>query len=558
MVNYIVCSSLNEVSYFKNDAETFSDIETSGLYIDTRLVQVYQPSTDENVYILDTDKIDLEEIKLWLLDKWTIWQGCTYDFGCLHITTREFDDTLMLARIAYPELGEFTLDNLASAFGADHLYDGLNKKELQKLGFKKGAYLSQVQLKYSAADVVALSIIWKDKGIQEAKKVLAYQINKLSIKYAVQYQQNKLVVHQPSVMKELIEVETKIAEWHDKLHGINPNSPKQCKEALGAASTDKNTLIKLIADGNQLAEAIFTQRRLIKRQGFLRSYNYPWVETRFNPAGAATGRFTSTGGDLDRGINAQQITRDLQYIFHQPTDTTSVVHADFSTAELRAGCSIMKDETMYNELKAGNDLHKIAATLAMPDKQPHEVTKAERQKGKAISFGFIFGMSAESFQEYAYVNYGVKFTLEECKMIKQNYARRYQGISAYHRQMWNSYKTTPVSTPAGTRNMPRLGTDAINFATQGGIAEVTKLSVHYLCKEFPEAVMYIFNVVHDAIYLRVPKGDEQLWADRLAIAMKKGWEEFCKLPMMFYKDIPMPVEIEWVDPETNNHVVKEY
>ena len=558
MVNYKICSSLNEVSHFKNDVETFSDIETGGLYIDTRLVQVYQPSTDENVYILDTDKIDLEEIKLWLLDKWTIWQGCTYDFGCLHLTTKEFDDTLMLSRIAYPELGEFTLDKLVTAFGAEHLYDGLNKKELQKLGFKKGAYLSQVQLRYSAADVVALSVIWQDKGIQKAREVLAYQINKLSIKYAIQYQQNKLLVHQPSVMKELVEVESKIKVWHDKLLGINPNSPKQCKEALGTASTDKNTLIKLIAEGNELAEAIFTQRRLIKRQGFLRNYNYPWVETRFNPAGAATGRFTSTGGDLERGINAQQITRDLQYIFHQPTDTTSVVHADFSTAELRAGCSIMKDESMYKELKDGHDLHKIAATLAMPDKQPHEVTKAERQKGKAISFGFIFGMSAESFQEYAYVNYGVKFTTEECKMIKQNYSRRYQGISAYHRQMWNSYKTTPVSTPAGTRNMPRLGTDAINFATQGGIAEVTKLSVHYLCKEFPSVLSYIFNVVHDAIYIRVPKGDEQLWADRLALAMKKGWEEFCKLPMMFYKDIPMPVEIEWVDPETNEHVVKEY
>ena len=558
IVKYKVCSSLDEVSHFKPHVETFCDIETGGLYIDVRLVQVYQPATDAVVYILDTDIIDLEAIKSWLKPLWTIWQGCNYDFGCLHITTEKFDDTLLLARIAFPELGEFTLDALAQTFGAGHLYDGLNKKELQKLGFKKGAYLSQVQLKYSAADVIALSYIWKAQIIQDARNVLAYNINILSLKYAIQYQQNKLVVHQPSVMKELAEVEVKIAQWSNKLGGLNPNSPKQCKEALGTTSTDKNTLIKLIADGNELAEAIFIQRRLIKRQGFLRSYNYPWVETRFNPAGAATGRFTSTGGDLDRGINAQQITRDLQYIFHQPTDTTSVVHADFSTAELRAGCSIMKDEAMYEELKQGLDLHKIAATLAMPDKQPYEITKAERQKGKAISFGFIFGMSAESFQEYAYVNYGVKFTMDECKMIKQNYSRRYQGITAYHKKMWNNYKTEPVSTPAGTRNMARLGTDAINFATQGGIAEVTKLSAHYLCKEFPEAINYIFNIVHDALYLRVPKHDESLWADRLAESMKKGWSEFCKLPMLFYKDIPMPVEVEWVDPNTNEHIVKEY
>lgn len=558
MINYKICASIEEVKHFSSELETFSDIESGGLYIDTRLVQVYQPATDDMIYILDTDKISLETIKEWLLDKWTIWQGSNYDFGTLGITTREFDDTLLLARLAYPEWREFKLDNIVSRLGFDYLYDGLDKAALQKLGFKPGAYLSQNQLRYSATDVYALSLIWKDRRIQEAREILSYKVNKFSLMYAVQYQQNHLLVDQKSVREELDKVEVKIKEYEIKLGVLNPNSPKQCKEALGVASTDKNTLIKLIANGNELAESIFTQRRLMKRRTFLNSYNYPWVETRFNPAGAATGRFTSTGGDLPRGINAQQITRDLQYIFHQPTETTSVVHADFSTAELRAGCSIMKDETMYEELKAGHDLHKLAALLAMPDKTLADITKADRQKGKAISFGFIFGMSAESFQEYAYVNYGVKFTLEECKMIKTNYNTKYRGISAYHKEKWNNYKSTPVRTPMGTANIANLGTDAINFATQGGIAEVTKLSVHYLCRDYPEAIKYIFNVVHDAIYLRTPKGVEQLWADRLAECMKKGWQEFCKLPMLFYKDIPMPVEISWLDPVTIEEVVKVY
>lgn len=558
IIEYKVCYDLEDVKNFSADKETFADIETGGLYIDTRLIQVYQPATSPVVYILDIDKIDIQEAIDWLTPLWTIWQGANYDFGTLEITTNRFDDVLNLARIAYPEWKEFKLDNIVNRLGYDYLYEGLDKASLQKLGFKKGAYLSQQQLKYSATDVIALHKIWQDKRIQEAREVLAYKVNILSLKYAIEYQKNKLFVDQASVRKELDEVEVKIKEYEKKLGGLNPNSPKQCKEALGTASTDKNTLIKLIADGNELAELIYTQRRLLKRQTFLNSYNYPWVETRFNPSGAATGRFTSTGGDLPRGINAQQITRDLQYIFHQPDDTTSVVHADFSTAELRAGCSIMKDEAMYEELKAGHDLHKIAATLAMPDKKPEDVTKAERQKGKAISFGFIFGMSAESFQEYAYVNYGVSFTLEECKMIKANYNTRYQGIARYHREKWNNYKSTPVETPLGTRNMARLGTDAINFATQGGIAEVTKLSVHYLCRDYPEAINYIFNVVHDAVYLRVAKGDEAKWADILASCMKRGWAEFCKMPMLYYKDIPMPVEVEWVDPETNEDRMKEY
>lgn len=36
IVKYKVCSSLNEVSHFKSDVETFCDIETGGLYIDVR------------------------------------------------------------------------------------------------------------------------------------------------------------------------------------------------------------------------------------------------------------------------------------------------------------------------------------------------------------------------------------------------------------------------------------------------------------------------------------------------------------------------------------------
>jgi len=558
MIKYHICTSLQEVKHFKPEIETFADIETHGFYINTRLVQVFQPATDEIIYLLDTDIIPLEDIKAWLKPLWTIWQGCTYDFGTLNMTTAKFDDTLLLARSAYPEWREFKLDNIVTLLGYDYLYEGLDKKEMQKLGFVPGAYLSRAQLQYAATDVYALWKIWEDKKIQEARKLLCYTIDMLSTRYSIQYQQNKLIVHQPSVRKELDALVDIIAENEIKLHGLNPNSPKQVKEALGTASSDKQTLIKLIGEGNEIAELVFKQRRLLKRRTFLNSYNYPWVETRFNPGGAATGRFTATGGDLERGINAQQITRNLQYMFHQPTEDTSVIHADYSTAELRAGCSIMGDKAMYAELMAGNDLHKVAVLMVMTDKKLEDVTKEERQKGKAINFGLIFGMSAASFQEYAYTEYDVIFTLEECQAIKKAYNTKYSDIANYHSRMWNSYKSTPVETPTGRKNMARLGTDAINFATQGSVGDTVKLAKHYLVREFPESINYTFNIVHDAIYMRVPKFSEATWADRLAEAMCKAWVEICKCPMFKFKDIPMPVEVEWIDPENNKHLCVEY
>lgn len=551
MVQFKVIESLEELPEFSPSTETFCDIETQDFYINTRLVQVYQPTTSPIIYLLDTDIIPLDTIKDVLRPLWTIWQGCSYDFGTLNMTTARFDDILYLARIAYPSWQDFTLDNIVSKLGHNHLYDGLDKKKMQKLGFIPGTYLSQAQLRYAATDVYALSLIWQNAQIQKCRDVTAYKLDILSMKYAVQYQQNGLLSHQASVRKELDKIEDEINTNYEALGGLNPNSPKQVCIALNSEASDKPTLIKLIGDGNTIAELVYKQRRLLKRRTMLHTYNFPKVITRFNVAGAATGRFTSTGGALERSINAQQIPRSLQYIFNQDTEDTVVVHADYSTAELRAACSIMQEPVMYKELKDGKDLHIAAAAMAS-GKPESSIDKEGRQKGKAVSFGKIFGQSSKSFVEFAYTNYGVKISLDESAIIHTKYTNKYTMINKYHKARWNDYKDVPVSTPLGHRNKARLGTDAINYATQGCIAETTKLAIHYLCTEYPEAINYIFNVVHDAIYLRVPRGTEEVWAELLVTAMKKGWTEMCKSPMLFYKDIPMPVEVEYRD------VKKEY
>lgn len=541
---YELVTNLSQLPNFTLDFPVFSDIETEGLYINVRLIQLYQPTTSDLVYTLDMDKLNLDEVKAILKPLWTVWHRASYDLGTLNMHTAKIDDTLYLARNAFPEIRDFTLDNVVGHLGYNHLYDGIDKKKMQKQGFVKGAYLSALQLRYAATDVIALSKIWDNAKIQACRNILSYKVDMASICYAVMYQQNGLLVNQLAVRTELDKLVDVIAENKVKLGSLNPNSPKQVKIALGTDSSDKATLVKLIATGNETARLVYEQRRLLKREGFLQSYNYPKVFTRFTPGGATTGRFTATGGDMPRGINAQQITRDLQYIFNTDTEDTVVIHADYSTAELRAGCSIMNEPTMYQELKDKKDLHIEAAAMALGI-DPKQVTKKDRQKGKAISFGFIFGMSADSFVEYAYVNYGVIFTPEEAKAIKKKYDTKYQNIAAYHKIKWNNYKTQPVVTPLGKRAMANLGTDAINFATQGGIAETTKLAVHYLCRDHAEAIKYIYNVVHDAIYLRVPRGMEEVWADYLISSMKKAWVEICKCDLFNYKDIEMPVEIEY-------------
>ncbi len=544
MINFQVIKDLSELPAF-DDSPVFADIETDGLYINTRLVQVYQPTTDPMIYIIDIDYVDLDEVKEWLQPLWLVFYRGSYDLGTLNMVPNKMDDLIYLVKMAYPEFKKYSLDLTMKNLGMEYLYADLDKKALQKAGFILGSYLSKEQLRYSATDVKALELIWNLPKIVAARELTAYKVDMLSQRYAIQYQQNGLISNRKMVRDEIDNLQEDIKANYISLGGVNCNSPKQCREALGTGSSDKPTLIRLISQDNQLAEAIFKQRRLLKKEKMLTTYNKPKVHTRYDIYGAATGRFTATGKDLPDGINAQQIPRDLQYIFNQPYKGTVVIEADYSTVELRAACSIMKEPVMYKELLDGIDLHMVSASL-VTGKKPEDHDKQERIKGKAVSFGFIFGMSAPSFQEYAFTNFGVKFTEQEAKDIKTKYQRHYPTIARYHEYMWRNYKKSgfTVETALGRKVKPNLGTDAINIPTQGSTAETMKLAIHYMVKEDPKVLGVIANVVHDSISLRVPEEDKEYWTEFLERNMLKGWSEISKTALMFFKDIPMIVDVE--------------
>jgi len=552
---------LSEV--FDTTKPTFSDIETENFYYGWRTIQVYQPATIPNVvYVIDLDYCDRDAVKEALKPHHTVWWGANYDFGTLNMVTEKYDDLLLATRTAYYGLPAFDLATAVKHLVPVDLYEGLDKKALQKAGFKIGETLTEEQIRYASADVVALSYIYDLPKVQQViQKALFYKVDMLSLGYVIKFQQNGAVVHLPSVAKELDLVAEKLAEQDEKLGGINSMSYKQVRaylsEQLGTEVTESDGayLIRLIAEnqGTKVAEvskAVYDNRRSRLRNKNLEKLNKPKVFTKFNPYGTATGRFSSEGKigkeaqKNPEGINFQNITRNLQYILQQDDEDTVVVHADYSTAELRAACSLMEDEKMRKYLLDDVDLHKVSATMAMPDLRVEDVTKDQRQKGKAVSFGFIFGMSAAKFQQYAYDTYGVTFTEEEAKAVRTKYLLTYRQIGQYHKERWNDYKTKPVHTPMGRYNMPRLGTDAINYSTQGSVGEMAKLAIHYLCKDYPDAVKYIFSQVHDAIYLRVPREDRELWGSRLVKAMLEAWVEMVKLPDFKFKDIPMKVEVE--------------
>ena len=539
-------SNEDELPKFDPNEPVFLDTETDGLYGPVRLLQLNQHSAAcKAPCVIDyvTYEGNFEKLKKYLETLWLVCHNATYDMSVLGICPERLDDTLYLARHEFLKLESYSLDRVVNACGHSHLYANMDKKEMQKSDFSETALLTPEQYRYAELDVIALAMVWH--RLSKHKENMAYKVDMLNMRYALQYQKNGIGVDKELVMNDFQETCDKIATNELELNGLNVNSPLQCKQALNLDSTDKSSLLRAIANGNNLAKLVFEQRRLIKRRSMLESYMYDKVYTIYNVAGAVSGRFTASGKGIKQGINGQQIPRSMKYFFYNADPNIATIEADYSTLELRLAATIFGDNNMRKQLVEGKDLHtEVAARLL--GKKPEEVSKDDRTKAKAVNFGFVYGMSAKKFMDYAFDNYGLTLTIDEAGQWRNTYFRMYPQIAMYHKYIWEHYKDPGffVSTALGRKIAPKLGTDALNVSVQGSGAECTKLAIHYLVKENPEYLGYITNVVHDSIKLEVPGHLKDEAIKKLEAAMLKGWDELIKSSLCKFKDIPMLVEVE--------------
>lgn len=530
-------------SYSKEILPIFLDTETIGLYGNIRLIQLYITGWQE-VSIIDSFNEDLDELVDFLQDKWVVCHNATYDLTCLNRqfnfnpkTLRIIDDTLYLARHKFLKLENYSLDRVALACGFTG-YEGIDKKAMQKSDFN--GILLEEQYKYAELDVLALAHIWQT--LKDYTSIPAYKIDIKSMMYAILYQRNGISVDTYLVAEELEVTKEAIEKNEQLLSGLNVNSPKQCCEALGLASTDASSLKKAMVT-NELAKLVFDQRRLLKKQVLLKSYMKPKVYTIFNVAGAVSGRFTAKGKEITNGINSQQIPRYAKQYFYNTDPDMVTIEADYSTLELRLAATIFGCNRMRQQLIDGLDLHtEVAKALLGKD----DIQKEDRTKAKAVNFGFVYGMSAVKFKDYAFDNYGLELSDSEASLWRAKYFAMYPEINAWHKNIWQHYKDDGfyVETAMQRKVSPKLGTDAINIPVQGSGAECTKLAIIELLTNNPEYITYIVNVVHDSIKLEVPRSIADEAQDLLRDSMLEAWNQILTSKLCKFKDIPMLVDIE--------------
>lgn len=233
------------------------------------------------------------------------------------------------------------------------------------------------------------------------------------------------------------------------------------------------------------------------------------IHCRLHPLAADSGRFSCTDPNLQQ-VPSEHTAPGLRATF-RPRPPAVLIVADYAQIELRVAAHLAPCDALTQVFLDGRDPHRAtAATLT--GKPEIEVTPHERKLAKAVNFGFLFGMGADRFREYARTGYGVELDAGEARRAREAFFATFPGIAAWHRRTADLCRrggTVLVRTALGRRK--RFAPDrisvpaALNIPVQGTAAEGFKRAMIRLRPALARLGGQGVLVVHDEYLAEVPE-----------------------------------------------------
>jgi DNA polymerase-1 len=270
------------------------------------------------------------------------------------------------------------------------------------------------------------------------------------------------------------------------------------------------------------------------------------LHTHFNQAVAATGRLSSSDPNLQNIPIRTELGREIRKAFIAAPGCLFIA-ADYSQIELRIAASVAEDSKMLEAFRKGADIH-TATAAEIWEVSPAEVTFEQRRAAKAINFGILYGMGANSLAASA------GLSREEASNFIKKYLDVYKGLKGYMEQSKAQARSLGyVETLFGRKRylpdinsgVPYLRAEAermaINMPIQGANADIIKLAMTRLheriAREYglgPDADVKMLLQVHDELVFEVKKE----LVDTVTPWIKETMESAATLK------VPIDVEVE--------------
>lgn len=342
-----------------------------------------------------------------------------------------------------------------------------------------------------------------------------------------------------------------------RCEGLNINSPKQVMEALAnigirVKATKKELLEKVVltlAARNAPQEVIQAVQAIIDYRAAAQRLSYyggdfaskfvidGWIHASYRPCGAATGRFTSSGP------NMQQIPKDMRWVFRAPPGF-KIVTADYSAIEVWAAAYIAQDERLIQALQE-EDFHSHVASLVF-GVPVDQVDKTQRQLAKSMSFRLFFGGGVKAFHEEAAIH-RPGTTRQEAAEMFQNFFQQFPKTWRMREEAVHISRTEQsywLTMPNGLKRLltgyELTSTRLLNNIVQGTAGVGLKYALEETVRR--GLAQYFGTTVHDELVMIVPEHLAQEVADELVDCMLVGMRRAIPATVKVHYDI----EDTWV------------
>ena len=287
------------------------------------------------------------------------------------------------------------------------------------------------------------------------------------------------------------------------------------KTAKGVPSVSSDVLVNYV--GNPVVDDLLEYRRLTKLETFIKSWEEIQVDDRIYPSFNITAR---TGRTTCSNPNIQQIPQDKNVRnLIEARPGWKIKEQDYSQIELRVASMFSGDTNMQHAYQSGSDLHSKTTELLFGDTSslsPQE-QKRKRTEAKSMNFGFLYGMSAKTFVDYA-KGYGLNITEEESEGFRNNFFKAYPTLLQWHEDCKNYARANGYTwSPIGRKRfLPDINSSnfklrgqaerqSINSGVQGFASDMctSALADIVFSDEVDHDRCIVLGSVHDAILFEI-------------------------------------------------------
>lgn len=510
------------------------DIETTANHFldgEIRLISVYSPD-------LQLVTQEVEEVASILCDPQVlkIFHNAAFDVTWLRANGFEvtnYTDTMVMAQIIHNTTKSA---NSLKALAFEYLDEILNKDKqgsenwLGVLSEDHRAYaLKDAEVTFRLYNVLIELIRSKhlevvlNREIQALPAIIELNLNGIPFDYSSW----EVVLDEMQLEADGLENEIK---EHFNLPELLLTSPKQLLAAFSTVgiiltSTKEEELSKHESKHPIIAK-VCKYKRLKKR---ITTYG-EGLKAKIQPNGRVYGNWRLIGTDTSRmtcnNPNLQGLPSQAKQFVQAPEGKTFIV-ADYSTIELRILAEITRDEKMVQAFTEGEDLHKKTAQGIFNLDSMEQVSPEERQIGKVVNFGLIYGMTSYGLQKRITVATGQPISLQQAANFRDNYFKFYPSVLRYQDTMLKSDVIQTLGGRywgAGLKALKKGSIARYNYPIQGTGAEGMKNALALLL-ERKSTEWKLIAAIHDEIVLEVPTDAAYVAKEVLQNAMQEGMQQ---------------------------------